>query len=115
MSDERSPIYIPDGGEGIRNVPRRLVATVELPDRRNIEWKARNRVVEQDIREAMAQAALALHKHYMVRYSNLGFTFNPDDIEYDFVRLEQGLSLSPENKTPESLGRSLVASILIRR
>lgn len=112
-----SPIYGTPGGEGMANSRvRRLVTAVQLPDRRKEEWQARNLLRESDIRQAMADGARRLHAAYMQRnYNALGFTFDPEQIEYDIAALDQGLDLSPENKAPQSLGMVLVCTVVIRR
>lgn len=106
------------GGYGENmNAPRRLVVMVELPDRRDMTFQARNLLLDSDIREAMAKGAVRLHNHYLSRYSVLGFVFNPDDIEYDITRLQLGMDIGADTaiKHTEGLARVLVATILIRR
>jgi hypothetical protein len=108
-----------DGGEGMStNSIRRLVAFVVMPDRRNLEWQARNMLRESDIREAMAQGARKLWNHYVQRdYGNVGFVFDPDQIEYDIARLEIGMDIGADTaiKHTEGLARTLVATVVIRR
>lgn len=100
------------------NAPRRLVAMVDLPDRRELTWQARNLLMESDIREAMAKAAYKLHAHYLQRdYNNIGYVFNPDLIEYDLTRLKKGMDIGADTqeKGTESLARVLVATVVISR
>lgn len=107
------------GGEGeAMGKPRRLVAFVQLPDRRELDWQARNLLRESDIRDAMAQGARRLWDAFMQRnYNAIGYTLNPDDIEYDIDRLQVGMdnSADPERKAPPSLARVLVCTVLITR
>jgi hypothetical protein len=107
------------GGDGENmNAPRRLVAMVDLPDRRELTWQARNLLMESDIREAMAKAARKLHAHYLQRdYNNTGWVFDPEAIEYDFTRLQRGMDIGADTqvKGTESLARVLVATIRIYR
>lgn len=112
-----TPIYGVPGGEGIRDVPRRLVAFVELPDRRTETWQARNMLRESDIREAMAKGARRLFDQWTQKFSVLGFKFDPEDIEYDITRLEMGMDVGAETAIPhtEGLARVLVATVVIRR
>lgn len=110
------PIY---GGIGENmNAPRRLVAMVELPDRRKETFQARNLLAESDIRDGMARAARLLHDRYMQRnYNAIGFVFDPDKIEYDFARLKIGMDQGADTqiKHTEGLARTLVATVVIRR
>lgn len=114
-----SAIEFTPGGEGMAaSKSRRLIAMVELPDRREEDWQARNLLRESDIREAMAQAAVKLHNHYMQRnYNAMGWTFDPNDIDYDIDRLEIGMdnSADPAVKAPPSIARVLVATVRITR
>jgi hypothetical protein len=107
------------GGDGENmNAPRRLVAMVDLPDRRELTWQARNLLMESDIREAMAKAARKLHAHYLQRdYNNTGWVFDPEAIEYDMTRLAKGMDVGADTqvKGTESLARVLVATIRIYR
>lgn len=113
-----SPIYGTPGREGLANSRRRrLVAMVELPDRRELDFQARNLLLESDIRDAMAKAARRLFNHWQSRYSILGFEFNPDDIGYDLTRLRIGMDQGADTQIAhtEGLARVLVADILITR
>lgn len=107
------------GGEGENmNAPRRLIAFVELPDRRKMEWQARNLLMESDIREAMALGARKLWDAFMQRnYNALGYTFDPESIEYDFTRLAIGMDVGADTqvKHTEGLARVIVATVLITR
>ena len=110
------PIY---GGDGENmEAPRRLVAFVELPDRRNLEFQARNLLLESDIREAMAKGARRLYDAFMQRdYGNIGFVFDPEKIEYDFTRLQIGMDVGADTqiKHTEGLARVIVCTVVIRR
>lgn len=100
------------------NAPRRLITMVDLPDRRELDWRARNLLMESDIREAIAKAARKLHDRFLQRdYGNIGFVFDPDAIEYDFQRLAMGMDVGADTqvKGTESLARVLVATVVIRR
>lgn len=117
--DDKAIIEAVPGREGIAATgARRLVTFVEMPDRRKEDWQARNMLRESDIREAMAKGARRLHDEFMKRdYGNVGFVFNPDNIEYDITRLGAGMDISadPAIKAPPSLARTLVAHIRIER
>lgn len=112
-------IEFKEGREGMAaNNVRRLVAFIVMPDRRNLEWQARNLLRESDIRDAMAQGARKLWDHYVQRdYGNIGFVFDPDQIEYDIARLDIGMDKGADTqvKHTEGLARTLVATVVIRR
>lgn len=112
-----TPIFY--GGEGENmNAPRRLIAFVELPDRRELDWQARNLLMDSDIREAMAFGVRRLHDAFMQRnYSALGYVFDPERIEYDFTRLAMGMDQGADSAIPhtEGLARVIVCTVVIER
>lgn len=111
-----TPVY---GGHGEdMSKPRRLIAFVELPDRRSETFQARNLLADSDIREGMAKGVRALYDAYTQRnYNALGFTFDPEAIEYDITRLQIGMDTGANSAIAhtEGLARTLVCSVLIRR
>lgn len=84
------------GGHGSANA-RQLVVVQPLADRSDKTRQERIILLDSDIREAMALAARRLHAEAM-KYSEQGFTWDLDDIEY----------------TPNG-GRRVVASLRIAR
>lgn len=71
------------GGEGHGSAnARQLLVIQKLPPRENLKPAERMRLLDPDIREAMVLAAKRLDAEAM-KYSNVGFEWDLDDIVYD--------------------------------